>query len=797
MKTIHRRLATLILTAVLLIAGSGLLLAIWTPTGNPVCTATGTQDFHDMIPAGGGAMMVWQDTRNGNLDVFAQGLSAVGDPRWAADGIALCTNGSEQVNPKIVYEGPGAFKAAYYAAVWQDSRNGNHDIYAQCFTNFGILVYPTDGTPIASGVGDQESHQLASGGGGTNYVVWTDVQVASQDIYAQAFNHTSTTLWGAGGLPICTAAGVQSGAHVVADGASGGAIFVWQDQRSGVGIYAQKVDAAGHVLWTADGVFVRKGPPYTFSGPVQIVSDGVGGAIILWFEFKGGSENDLYAQRIDASGNQVWGANGEVVCAATGSRILGTARMIPDGSEGAFVVWNDTRNPQQPDVYAQRISYAGFLYWAADGVPVSTATYPQNTPDLAPDGLGGIVVTWTDLRAMGPSDIYAQRLDGAGNPIWATDGIELLNNAYMQIFPRIVNDTRGGSIIAWKDGRNGNDDLYAIRIENELGYTGYPAPTIASVTDVPADDGGFVTVNWNSGDAPFDYYDIYRAIITVSASADGGESPTIKGESFPERAGCPNGYTWQYMNTVTATGAPLYSVAVPTTADSSSAPINTWFNYFMVIGYTTGVGDPFTSCPGFGYSVDNLGPPAPQLWAQRNGGPVDLTYTRTAGDISQFIIYRSTIPDFPIETSTLVGAPPDTTFQDTGAPPGPLYYRVQGLDIHGNFGDPSAAVGVDVLTGIDGPSRLTSLALGGNAPNPFSSGTMLRVASPATRDATLEVFDVAGRRVRTSRFALHEGWQNVSFDGNDDAGRHLASGVYFYRIRSGVEVKTSKMIIRR
>jgi hypothetical protein len=70
------------------------------------------------------------------------------------------------------------------------------------------------------------------------------------------------------------------------------------------------------------------------------------------------------------------------------------------------------------------------------------------------------------------------------------------------------------------------------------------------------------------------------------------------------------------------------------------------------------------------------------------------------------------------------------------------------------------------------------------------------VGSPAAQDATLEVFDVAGRRVRASRLALHEGRQSVPFDGRDDGGRPLASGVYFCRLGSGLEVRTSKLVVR-
>ena len=71
---------------------------------------------------------------------------------------------------------------------------------------------------------------------------------------------------------------------------------------------------------------------------------------------------------------------------------------------------------------------------------------------------------------------------------------------------------------------------------------------------------------------------------------------------------------------------------------------------------------------------------------------------------------------------------------------------------------------------------------------------MLRVGSPASRQATLEVYDVAGRRVRSSRLALREGWQDISFDGKDDAGRHLASGVYFYRVSSGADTRAGEWL---
>ena len=62
--------------------------------------------------------------------------------------------------------------------------------------------------------------------------------------------------WTADGVALCTAANDQINPQIVSDG-SGGAIITWQDYRGGnYDIYAQRVNASGAVQWTADGVAV-------------------------------------------------------------------------------------------------------------------------------------------------------------------------------------------------------------------------------------------------------------------------------------------------------------------------------------------------------------------------------------------------------------------------------------------------------------------------------------------------------------------------------------------------------------
>ncbi len=93
------------------------------------------------------------------------------------------------------------------------------------------------------------------------------------------------------------------------------------------------------------------------------------------------------------------------------------------------------------------------------------------------------------------------------------------------------------------------------------------------------------------------------------------------------------------------------------------------------------------------------------------------------------------------------------------------------------------------------PSRL---ALRGAVPNPFNPRTTIRFAVPAQQHARLDIHAVDGRLVRRlldGRVAAGE--HAVTWDGRDDAGREVASGVYFHRLASGGEVRAGKMILAR
>ena len=91
------------------------------------------------------------------------------------------------------------------------------------------------------------------------------------------------------------------------------------------------------------------------------------------------------------------------------------------------------------------------------------------------------------------------------------------------------------------------------------------------------------------------------------------------------------------------------------------------------------------------------------------------------------------------------------------------------------------------------------LALGAPVPNPFSSAAVISCSvAPGVSDVEVVVFSAAGRRVRTlAHSAAAAGRLEFVWDGTDDRGERVASGVYFVRATSGTELASGKLILLR
>ncbi len=633
----------------------------------------------------------------------------------------------------------------------------------------------SDGIAVCTMPNTQDTPATASDDAGGAIVVWRDLRAGvNTDIWAQRVDGAGAALWLADGMPVCTANNTQSSPLVVPDG-SGGAIVAWQDFRSNntLDIYAQRVNSSGYIQWTAQGVAVCAGKIGLTLG--QIIPDGVGGAIIAWSDRRNAT-NDIFAQRIDASGAIQWTANGVSVCAAALSQVLPS--LASDGSGGAIVAWQDNRNGLN-DIYAQRIDAAGAAQWTADGVVVCAAAQQQIGAQVIPDGGGGAIVAWNDRRNTVDYDVYAQRVNSSGAPQWTANGVIVSATSYSQTSCRLVPGGAGEAIVAWIDTRTGNiEDVYAQKLSSS-GAAQWTANGVAvcaaaesqvNVQLVQSVSGGAVAV-WEDERSGAALWDVYAQRI----NADGSMAWTTNGVAACQAA----------ANQTTPQLAPDgVGGAVIAWKDDRNASSDIYAQRVDAAGHTV-VATLLQS-----YSAAASGAEAIIEW----------TLSGAAADIEFHILRARAAPDAFVEIasgalsgvpgSPLSGNGTEFSFTDETCEPGATYrYRVD------------AREGGERMTLFEtGPVAIPAAptALYQNRPNPFNPSTTIRYFTSGECDVSLEVYDITGslvRRLESGRAGA--GMHAVEWNGLDERGNRSSAGVYFYRLRAGKDTLSRKMILVR
>ena len=426
--------------------------------------------------------------------------------------------------------------------------------------------------------------------------------------------------WLHNGTAVCTVPNFKSDVDAVSDG-QGGILIVWSDQRGGFDndVYAQRLDGWGNELWTPGGAQISSGA-FLEDNP-RITSDGAGGAIVVWQHAL--ADFNIHAQRIGAAGNVLWQANGVFVCQAFLNQT--GPQLIPDGSGGALIAWEDVRVGNW-DIYAQRIDASGVPQWPLDGRPICAQANDQFRPQLVTDGMGGAYLAWEDFRNSFQYDIYMQRIGSFGLPQYAADGVPICNNGANQMSVRLASLDIGGMVAVWRDERTGpfNPTTWAQRVTSS-GTVAWAANGIQVCTTgapefdaqvVPDNDHG-VIVAWQDGRiGPEDIFAQRLDVTGTRLWTPGGVNLTNDGlqQYAPRMSADGNGGA--YVSWVDTRYAPEGDILVGH-VDAAGTPSN---GVPMAVvqgqqGYASIVGD------GAGGAItawpDSRGGPDPSIYAQR------------------------------------------------------------------------------------------------------------------------------------------------------------------------------------
>jgi FlgD Ig-like domain len=149
---------------------------------------------------------------------------------------------------------------------------------------------------------------------------------------------------------------------------------------------------------------------------------------------------------------------------------------------------------------------------------------------------------------------------------------------------------------------------------------------------------------------------------------------------------------------------------------------------------------------------------------------------------------------------TVGKSPPSSGTPDSvlvaGLAIGTTYYALMRIgDEVTNWSGYSNLAVIGTVTAVEGdPAPPPARALA--APNPFGSSTVFRFTLPAAQETDVAAYDASGRLVRRLHHGVLEaGEHRLGWDGRDESGRPVASGIYFLRVRSA-SVKESTKVFR-
>ncbi|MCB2229974.1 T9SS type A sorting domain-containing protein [bacterium] len=480
---------------------------------------------------------------------------------------------------------------------------------------------------------------------------------------------------------------------------------------------------------------------------VLILSIPASGQDILWETGYGGTLNETGAASCPAE------ANGLVLAGSTYSF-----------GAGDF------------DIYVLRLDSLGDTLWSVTwGGTAADYGY-----DVTPSADGGFVVCGsTESFGNGGRDLCLVKISSTGTVLWSRQIGGSANDVGASI--RLLADS--GFVVGGTTASSGAgyDDFYLVRTDRngivqwQKTYGGAGGESGAAVRAINGGSGGFVLVG-STG-------------------------------SFGE------GYSSIYVVRTNTVGDTLWT----STYGGSRADLGQTIEIapdggFLIAGATASYGAGFYDC----YLV-RTDPDGVQLWHDWYGGAKDdrayslcplsdggwmlagTTESSGAGKIDLYLT-RLTSEGVVMWNRTLGGSESDYARSIVSTDDGNLIaagysysYACGGSDVY------LAKVRLDAMTSVFeqmSPVLPDHIELEQNYPNPFNASTTISFNLHQRASAQLTIYNVLGRAVRSfTQRSLSAGTYSVTWDGRDQSGTPVASGVYFYRLSTADYSVSKKMVL--
>lgn len=454
----------------------GLELDVDTPFGGPI-------GFHETTPAvarsGTTWLAVWNDTRNGEADIYGTRINDAGqvlDPF----GIKISTAANAQLEPKVAAANGG------WIVVWTDQRADSvtGDIYGAFVTTAGVVNQPS-GVSIAASAADEHAPAIVGDGSISPIIVWD----AGGDIAGATMSPTGSVT----SFPLIEGSTAVQGRPSVALEPGGVGLVAWDEAvalTGGVEVRARRINRTSGASLDGLPIIVSQGQGYRTSPRATWA----GGRFVIVYDMQFG-DLDVRASRVSTAGVDL-----DVVDVPLGALVArhiaptvscNGAQCIAAYQRGDGFEWN-----------VVGVSFDASTMAVGGVTTISGHARKEQSVALASSGTGFFGV-WQDDRGGDGADIFGARI---GSGLAVQDGAGLLLS-------------RGNNRMRRATGGSAADGFMAVWMDSNASSAGRLRGRRFDVNGVPAQGPGlFIGGNINNGVALFNTIGLVHAGGSIDSS---------------------------------------------------------------------------------------------------------------------------------------------------------------------------------------------------------------------------------------------------------------------------------------
>jgi len=722
----------------------------------------------------GRLVAVWEDYRSGSfiaLRIFSSDATAL------TDIITVNDDGGESSHwvPSVAIESSGNL-----GVVWEDYRTGNADIYMQLVNADGSLAGSNFNVVEAAYDDDDQYLPQAVYSSVDGFIIgWLDRRDGDQRAYVRRYVR-GTGLVGNSVNISDNAAGTDDWDLALDINSQDNLVAAWASLGISDRILIQKFSSG--VIRLGIAITMNQTPDGS-RWETALALDANDDIYCGWSDQHFG-HSDIFLSQLSSTGIMVYPVDYKINDDIAGAHSTAPAMAaLPGGN--SMIVFSDKRF-DDGDIFLQEVAPNGQLLGDNRRINNDTAPNLQADPDVAASA-ATMMVVWNDSRSLRGATgqrIFAKRYllpDLIESPDFAVSDSGSISS---KAEPKIAMASDGRALVAWIDYAGGPGQVYG-RFYDPAG-TGWS--DIFQIS-LPATETGNTDLNLVC-DAGDDF-----TVAWISREYSGG--PAAVFVRYDKTMG-PLG---RFSFAGDQSGIDLDDIAVGT--DPGGLLNLLWIGagdtrelYLTILGTGgTVVGTTVAVCDS---------PAAAPLEPAVSVGPGGMV---TAAWIDARLEHRQTFYQLYDDKNDPVGvnapvsisdskfmASPAVAGDNTGAWIGWVDPRQDGLNIYLSRIDYTP-------TGISGDDPATvpdQFDLTQNYPNPFNPSTAIRFTLPVKDRVELAVFDLLGRKVAVLTDRVYgAGVHTVNWNGTDEGGHQVASGIYFYRIKTGDFQRSRKMLLMK